>query len=677
MATRVGQIIRSMLTVDWTQFDGLGALRCTVGVAVPLVVGQAIGQPPIGVFGAMGAVGAGFGSFQGAYRGRAAVMLLAAVGMAFSVFIGSLAGRSNSALIVIAAFWAFGGGLLVAIGRGASFVGLQSIVALVIAAGYPSDLADASERALLVFSGGAVQTLLVVMIWPLRRYTAERRSLAAVYRSLAAYASTIPTRQAIPPEPHTLAGTVSPLADPQPFAPSDRIFIFQTLLDEAERIRASLAALAVRYLRRRGPDQAGETALAELASQALAEIAAALAQEREPREPPGFPEAPAGGILFDPLLGQIRAAWRTAGMLMLVDRPLAPRREPIARPRRWPAIRNAIVTLRANLTTRSTAWRHTLRLTAALTLGAAGAAGFGLQRGYWVPMTIALVLKPDYHDTFTFSMGRVGGTVLGALLASTLSFLLGPGTIAPVVLVLGFVWGMYGFRTANYGAFSVCVTGYVVFLLSLSGTPETTAAGARIIATAIGGAIALGAYLMWPTWTAMKARPAIAAMLEAQSAYLRSLLASYAVPSRPPLEPLGALRAAARLARSNAEAIVERMLTEPRARYTLRSQLAVGIVGATHRNALAALSLHAGLEHDSRDAVPGIQKFASDVGSSLRSLAHAVADSSVPPSLPSLRQGQLQLAAVSNDVISAETDFIVDSIDTIAELVAMDTEKNL
>src|SRR4051812_6207194 len=111
----VGRIFGSAIVVDWSQFDGSSALRCTIGVAVPLLVGLAIGQPAVGVFGAIGAVSVGFGSFQGAYRSRAAVMLFATIGMALSIFVGSLAGHSDVAAIAAAAAWGFGGGLVVAL----------------------------------------------------------------------------------------------------------------------------------------------------------------------------------------------------------------------------------------------------------------------------------------------------------------------------------------------------------------------------------------------------------------------------------------------------------------------------------------------------------------------------------------------------------------------------------
>lgn len=676
MRTTVRQVIGSILTVDWPQFEALAAARCAIGVAVPLLVGLAIDRPLVSVFGAAGAVGVGFGSFQGAYRSRAAVMLLAAAGMAFSVFVGSLAGHSTAATIGVAALWAFAGGLVVALGQGASFVGLQSIVAVSIAGGYPSDLEGAVGRAALVFGGGLIQTCLVVVIWPLRRFAVERRSLAAAYGSLAAYARTIPARAAMPPEPHTFAGTSSPLADPQPFARSGEAFVFQALLDEAERIRASLAAFAIHYRRLETSDQAGATALADLSAQALAEIAAALNEGREPREQRAFPEPiagsagrPSSSAAVERLLGQIRAAWRTAGVLTAAPGHLAPRRAQIARRVRRSAVRDALITLRANLTRRSTAYRHALRLAVILTLAAAGGRVLELPRGYWLPLTIVLVLKPDFHDTFAFSIGRVSGTVLGAAGATAIAHVFAPGPIALMVLVLGFVWGAYAFRTANYGAVSVCITGYVVFLMTLAGIPEVTAATDRIVYTAIAGVLALCAYVAWPTWTATEARPALAAILEAQSRYVGSLLAAYATPSRPDLKELDDIRASARLARSNAEAVVERMLTEPRSHDTITPRTAVGIVGAIRRNALATLSLHAGLERDGRGALPGIRELASQAASSLMTLATAVRERLVPPRLPLLRHTQLALAAAANDVVSDETDLIVDSIDTIAELL--------
>ena len=115
----------------------------------------------------------------------------------------------------------------------------------------------------------------MVSIWPLRRFSAERRALGAVYRSLARYAAEIPANNEAPPEPHTLAATPSLLDDPQPFARAGDVLVFQALLDEGERIRDSLAGLATLH-RRLGEQYAPcSSELPRSAGRVLLEIAAA------------------------------------------------------------------------------------------------------------------------------------------------------------------------------------------------------------------------------------------------------------------------------------------------------------------------------------------------------------------------------------------------------------------
>ena len=74
-------------------------------------------------------------------------------------------------------------------GPAAYFVGLQSVLHLLLGSGFPSGVHDASLRALVAFAGGALQTALVVGVWPFRRFVAERNALCDAYRSLARYLS--------------------------------------------------------------------------------------------------------------------------------------------------------------------------------------------------------------------------------------------------------------------------------------------------------------------------------------------------------------------------------------------------------------------------------------------------------------------------------------------------------
>src|SRR5436305_1550918 len=110
--------------------------------------------------------------------------------------------------------------------------------------------------------------------------------MAQVYRSLAAYAASLPGADALAPEPHTFAATLSPLSDPQPFARAGDVLVFQALFDAGERIRTSLAALATRR-RELGDDPVCTSLFFTACSRALEAIAEALDDGRDPPDADG------------------------------------------------------------------------------------------------------------------------------------------------------------------------------------------------------------------------------------------------------------------------------------------------------------------------------------------------------------------------------------------------------
>jgi uncharacterized membrane protein YccC len=236
-------------------------------------------------------------------------------------------------------------------------------------------------------------------------------------------------------------------------------------------------------------------------------------------------------------------------------------------------------------------------------------------------------------------------------------------------LVICSVWAGYALVRVSYALFTICITGYVVFLLMLAGIPELTAVTYRVEYTVAGGLLALCIYGLWPTWTGTEVRGALAALLEAHSRYVEALLAAYADPRHADLHALGEIRAAGRLTRSNAEAIVERMLAEPVARHSIPAPMALSLLAAIRRHALAALALHAGLDGGVARPVPGIETLSRQMASSLAVLADALRTGSAPPALPPLRQTQLALNAAGSDLVRDETDLMVDSLNMIASLL--------
>src|SRR6185436_20497095 len=143
---------------------------------------------------------------------------------------------------------------------------------------------------------------------------------------------------------------------------------------------------------------------------------------------------------------------------------------------------------------------------------------------------------------------------------------------------------------------------------------------------------------IWPTWAGRTAGTSLATMLHAQSAYVGELLGAYADPRQIDLGRLEQLRAVARLARSNAEAVVERMLAEPASRASIAPRAALGLLAALRRHALGALALHAGLERGVDRPVPGMAVLTAQVTASLTALAAAAASGTVPAALPPQRQ---------------------------------------
>jgi hypothetical protein len=158
------------------------------------------------------------------------------------------------------------------------------------------------------------------------------------------------------------------------------------------------------------------------------------------------------------------------------------------------AERAALARLVAHLDWRSPYFQFALRLSAALGMAVVIERWLAIPNGYWVTMTVILLMRLDFHDTLARCLGRSGGTVAGAGLATLIAVALHPSPLALAILVACFAGIAYGTLRLNYGIYSLFLTAYVVFLLTLAGLTEATTAEDRIIGTLIGAAFALAAH---------------------------------------------------------------------------------------------------------------------------------------------------------------------------------------
>ncbi len=116
--------------------------------------------------------------------------------------------------------------------------------------------------------------------------------------------------------------------------------------------------------------------------------------------------------------------------------------------------------------------------------------------GYWIPMTALLVLKPGLTDTANRAIARLLGTLAGAIVVSFCIAHMHPSPLVLAAFTLLFAWLSYSTSNVNYALFSVCITGYIVFLLSIANVPGPLIAQRRALCTAIGGSIALAVRLI-------------------------------------------------------------------------------------------------------------------------------------------------------------------------------------
>jgi len=652
MANVIQRIVTSAFRIERNGVEPVFAVRCGIGVAVALLLGFAGGVPIYAVAAGIGAFSVGFASLQGVYRTRAGTMLGMALAMALSTAVASLCSHSAELAILALAVWGFGYGMIASLGPGASAIGVNATTALIIFERYPMPLHVAAITALIMFAGGLLQTLLLVILWPIERYPQERHALADAYRELAQYAQSSDASTRMPPTAE-LVTVRKTLADPRPFGRPLVVEAFQSLLDEAVRIRSSLALLATV-----GGDKYGR--LRPVVAQALDAIAQALDQAHAPEDTAlyGTINSDTNDPNLRALYGQLRAAWRSASV------PLGRFALPeLHYPTHLPSFDGPLTVLRDHFHLRSTFGRHAIRL--AVTLTAAGVLGYVLpvQRGYWITLTAALVLRPDFTTTLSRGVARIAGTMVGVVAATAIVLAVPHTPHIALALAIFFAAISYAAFQLNYGLFSLTVTAYVVFLLALLGTPEATAVQNRLIATVIGGLLAVGSYLIWPTWESARTRVALRALVDAGLNYSRLLLAGLVDTSKRDFAQLRMQSTNLWGVRATAEESLERMLSEPGHTHEIDPDIALGIMAATQRLGLGNSALSSLYHEPQTPAFPALVPLAS-----------ALADASIDHA-SGLTDAYMAVAeALANDTsavaqgLLAGCDRIVDSTNTIVEL---------
>lgn len=165
----LSELWQQLRSFKWSTSEPLHAVLCLPGVAVPLILGVALGYPGTGVLMAGGAQTVGFGSFQQPLFRRSGPMVAATVGIALSTLVGALCRDSTGLLLLSTLVWTLLYGMSNSISSAAGWVGQQCCVFLIISSaavstpGTTHDLIlSAALRGAGVLAGGVVQTALLL-----------------------------------------------------------------------------------------------------------------------------------------------------------------------------------------------------------------------------------------------------------------------------------------------------------------------------------------------------------------------------------------------------------------------------------------------------------------------------------------------------------------------------------
>jgi uncharacterized membrane protein YccC len=693
---------RLVLRFDQTKISIWVGLRNALGVLIPLLAGVLTGHTGAGLILATGALNVSFSDGQDAYHFRAQRMLIASTLVAIAVLCGVLAGHYAVSAVLVAGGCAFAAGMMVALGQTAADFGVISLVTLVVYSAQPMDLRNAFAAGALALAGGLLQTGLPLGSWTTHPYKPLQRSIAELFANLANFAL-LPANVYAAPPASAASNAAQEAMTRYAWDQSWEAEKYRALLSQAERIRLSLLTLGRLRRRLERESEAGK----HEASMCLAAVEKVLAgaahtlsaigtvllvnnatateakTEADGTSVSDFPaRAAAGGtnaflsalmedarFQTEALTGQLRAASDLAavttpeGIRKLASLEAQQPRETRDRSR-WSI-------LRANLALQSAVFRHALRLAVCVAAAEAVGRGVGLHRFYWLPMTVAILLRPDFSSTFSRGILRMAGTLIGLVVATAVYHVWPLSPIHDAVLAAVFVFLLRSVGPANYGVFTIMISAVVVYLFALLGVRPQEVVHARFVNTLLGGAVALLAYWVWPTWEHSQFPDILARLLESYRDYWKAIADSYRSGDAPS-EELGQRRLAARLARSNAEASVGRLGSEPGfpAQWL---RLAGGILASSHRLIHAFMALEAGLS--GTPAVAARKEFV-DFSDQVRRMLTLLASElrggrTARRDFPELRGFQRKLVAAGGPgaarytLVNVETDRITNSLNTL------------
>lgn len=176
-----------------------------------------------------------------------------------------------------------------------------------------------------------------------------------------------------------------------------------------------------------------------------------------------------------------------------------------------------------NITLKSSQFRHALRVTVGLLAGYGVSFFFPVGHGYWILMTIAIILKPGYSISRTRNKQRLLGTITGVIAGFTFLYFVKNNTLEFLIMTCAMIVA-YSLLKINYYISCICITMYVLISFHLLNNSNFTAVVEdRLLDTVIGCVIAFIISLaVFPVWEHEQTKALISKLINANKKYFNA-----------------------------------------------------------------------------------------------------------------------------------------------------------
>ncbi len=492
----------------------IGAVaRSLLGVLAMAAVALTWSSGAAGVWTAGAAAIAGAIALQDSPGGRVLLVIAVSGQISAAVFIGALAATHAFTFVGVVAVWCLAAGMQWALGNNAGLVAAAATALLVIAPPVHATVSSVLVPTVLAFAAGCVQAGLIAA-WPPHRWRVQRDGLTRAYRSLAGDARRVAADSQASVDLAPMTGLRDVFVDSQA---SRRPEAYHGGYRLPERMMATLHAL-------RGAEGDERDTVARMLA-AAADLLEAVADHSLTARRDVKQALSQLDVAVADITGTKKA---TAQRFSQQLHEAAESRFPdIRRPDIISPFRAAAAVVRGHLTWTSPILRHAVRLSAATSLAIAADLFAPILHGFWIALTVLMVLRPETSHTYTRCVGRLGGITAGVVVASVIAMLLSPTGTAAVLLAVLFLAMTYVVVRFGYIAASATLSAAVVFMLEIDAATSGASLEDRLFSIVIGGGLAVGVHVALPDHVLTRLHQRAGELLKTEIDYAATVVKAY------------------------------------------------------------------------------------------------------------------------------------------------------